>query len=131
MTLPAYTPFDVQLDRLLGEVVRGATVWAPACNVYEDADRYWVEAFIPGMDPKQIDVTVEGDLLTIRGDRKDEAEGQRTYLAHEMSSAPFARSFRLPEQVDQTKASASYKDGVLRLELPKRPEAKPRKILIE
>jgi HSP20 family protein len=130
MTLASYAPFDVQLDRLFGEAVRGTTVWAPACNVYEDADRYWVEAFIPGMDPKQIDVTVEGDLLTIRGDRKEEAEEQRTYLAHEMSSGPFARSFRLLEQVDQTKASASYKDGVLRLELPKREETKPRRITI-
>jgi HSP20 family protein len=131
MTLPSYTPFDVQLDRLLSDVVRGATVWAPACNVYEDADRFWVEAFIPGMDPKHIDVTVEGELLTIKGDRKDTAEGQRVYLAHEIGSGSFARSFRLPEQVDQTKASASYKDGILRLELPKREETKPRRITIE
>jgi HSP20 family protein len=134
MTLPTYASFDVQLDKFLGDAIRAvngqAAVWAPACNVYEDADHFWVEALVPGMDAKDIDITIEDDVLTIKGDRKEATE-ERSYLAHEISSGPFARSFRLPQHVESSRVSASYKNGVLRVELPKREELKPRRIPVE
>ena len=135
MTLPTYSPFEAELDNFLGEALRSASgqaaVWAPACNVSEDGDRFWVEASVPGMEAKDIEITVEDDLLTIKGQRKNEAEPARRYLAKEMTSGPFARVFRLPQQVDATRVSASYKNGILQVELPKREEVKPRRISIE
>jgi HSP20 family protein len=135
MTLPTYSPFEVQLDKFLGDVLRSASgqaaVWAPACNAFEDVDRFWVEASIPGMESKDIEITVEDDLLTIKGERKEETHSGVTYLAKEMTSGPFSRVFRLPQQVDATRVSASYKNGILRVELPKREEVKPRRITIE
>jgi len=135
MTLQSYTPFEVQLDKFLSEALHSASgsaaVWAPACNVSEEVDRFWVEASIPGMDSKEIQITVEDDVLTIKGERKEESHPNRAYLAREMSWGPFVRAFRLPQQVDATRVSASYKNGVLRVELPKREEVKPRRITIE
>jgi HSP20 family protein len=132
MTLPPYSSFDVQLDKFLGDALRAvngqAAVWAPACNVYEDADRYWVEALVPGMEAKDIEITIEDDVVTIRGERKETE--QRSYLAHEISWGPFARSFRLPQHVESSQVSASYKNGLLRVELPKREEVKPRRITV-
>jgi HSP20 family protein len=134
MTLPTYSPFEVQLDKFLGDVLHStsgqAAVWSPACNVSEDVDRFWVEASIPGMEPNDIEITLEDDVLTIKGERKEETHPTRSYLAREMSSGPFSRAFRLPQQVDATRVSASYKNGVLRIELPKREEVKPRRITI-
>jgi HSP20 family protein len=134
MTLPTYSPFEVQLDRFLGDVLRSsgrAAVWAPACNVYEDGDRFWVEASIPGMESKDIEIMIEDDVLTIKGERKGQTDQNRSYLAKEMSYGPFSRTFRLPQQVDATRVSASYKNGVLHVELPKRDEVKPRRITID
>jgi HSP20 family protein len=135
MTLPTYASFDVQLDKFLGDALRAvngqAAVWAPACNVYEDADRFWVEALVPDMEPKEIEITIEDDVLTIKGERKEAVNEQRSYLAHEISWGPFARSFRLPQHVESRRVSASYKNGLLRVELPKREEVKPRRITVE
>jgi len=134
MTLPTYSAFEVQLDKFLGDALRAvngqAAAWTPACNVVEETERFWVEAFIPGMDPKDIEITVEDDVLMLKGDRKEEGHQGWTYLAHEIAYGPFSRSFRL-SQVDPSRVTASYKNGILRVELPKRDEAKPRRIAIE
>jgi len=133
MTLATYAPFDV--DRFLSDVLRtvGAEgVWAPACNTYENEQGFWIQAVLPGMERKDIEIKLDDGVLTLKGERKEEAtESQRTYFVREIGWGPFSRSFRLPTNVDTNKVSASYKDGVLTIELPKREEAKPRRITIE
>ena len=133
MTLATYTPFDV--DKFLSDALRtvGAeAVWAPACNAYEDEQGFWIQVALPGMERKDIDISLEDGLLTLKGERKEgPAESQRTYFLREIGWGPFSRSFRLPTNVDASKASATYKDGVLTIGLPKREEAKPRRITIE
>ena len=133
MTLATYSPFDV--DRLLDDAVRamrGQSVWAPACNAYEDEQGFWIQAALPGMDRKDIEISVEDGVLSLRGERKEEAtEHPRTYFVREVGSGAFSRSFRLPTNVDPNKVTAHYRDGVLTVQLPKREEAKPRRIAIE
>ena len=136
MTLTTYSQVDDQMDRLLNEVfgTRGgrALAWAPACNTYEDEQGFWVEAAVPGFDQKDIEIAVEDGVLTVKGERKNETpEPNRTYFVREIGRGAFSRSFRLPSNVDPNKVSASYKQGVLTIELPKREEAKPRRITIE
>jgi HSP20 family protein len=131
--LSTYSPVDV--DRLLNDAFRavsGQSVWAPACNAYEDEQGFWIQVALPGMDRKDIEITVEDGLLTVKGERRDEpGDANRTYFAREIGWGMFSRSFRLPTHVDPNKVSATYRDGVLSLELPKREEAKPRRIAIE
>ncbi len=135
MTLMTYTPFDRQIDQLfndtLGLLKQPAAAWAPRCNVYEDAERFVVEAALPGMDAKDIDIQVEDGALTLTGERKPTDKPERTYLVKEIGTGTFSRSFTLPANVDQGKVAASYKQGVLVIELPKREETKPRRITIE
>ncbi len=138
MTLMPYTAFDSQLDRLFDDAVRAvgrtASTWSPRCNVYEDLNGLYVEASLPGIEPQNVEILVENGELTIKGNRKDgkdEAESGRTYFLREMGRGDFFRSFTLPTDVDQTKVAASYKQGVLSIHLPKREEAKPRRIMID
>jgi HSP20 family protein len=136
MTLTAYSQVDDQMDRLLNEVFGNlggrALAWAPACNTYEDEQGFWVEAAVPGFDQKDVEIAIEDGVLTVKGERKNETpEPNRTYFVREIGSGAFSRSFRLPSNVDPNKVSASYKQGVLTIELLKREEAKPRRITIE
>ena len=133
MTLTTYAPFDV--DKFLSDALRtvsGEAVWAPACNAYEDEHGFWIQAALPGMERKDIEIVLEDGVLTLKGERKDEySDSNRGYFTREIGWGSFSRSFRLPTNVDPNKASASYKEGVLTIELPKREEAKPRRITIE
>ena len=133
MTLATYAPFDV--DKFLSDALRtvGAeAVWAPACNAYEDEHGFWIQAALPGMERKDVEIVLEDGVLTLKGERKDEdSDSNRTYFVREIGWGPFSRSFRLPTNVETNKASATYKDGVLTIGLPKREEAKLRRITIE
>ncbi len=136
MTLMSYTPFDREVDRLFGEAVRSLNQvemsWTPRCNAYEDADGFYVELALPGLAQEDVSVNLEDRVVTIRGERKSpEKEESRRYWAREIGTGTFSRSFRLPDDSDDTKARANYRDGVLRLEFPKREEAKPRTIAID
>ncbi|MGH7256534.1 MAG: Hsp20/alpha crystallin family protein, partial [Nitrospirales bacterium] len=100
--------------------------------IYEDEQGLNLEASLPGMDQKDIEVLVEDGVLTIKGQRKEEkTETGRDYLVREMASGEFSRSFTLPNYVDQDRAAASYRNGVLTIQFPKREEAKPRRVMIE
>lgn len=126
------TPFDV--DKFLDEALRtvnGTTSWGPACNSYEDERSFWIQAALPGIDRKNVEISVEDDVLTIKGERKEDDATKRTYFLRELNRGSFVRSFKLPATADQSKVAASYKDGVLTVELPKREETKPRRITIE
>ena len=136
MTLTTYKPFELQIDRLLDEAVRsmGGDVsgHVPACNVWEDADHFYLEAALPGWQAKNVDLKVEDGVLTMRGEYSEpDSEAGRAYLMRELARRTFTRSFGLPTNVDWAKASASFKDGILRVVFPKREEAKPRQITIQ
>jgi len=102
-----------------------------ALDVIEQPDSYVIKAAIPGVDPKDVDISVEDDVLTIKGEfsHKEEANEQN-YLRREIRYGSFERQLRLPPTVDAEKASASFEHGMLRLVLPKKPEARARSIKI-
>lgn len=133
--LMTYLPrFNGQIDQLFDEALRsvsGTVTWAPACNAYEDEQGFWVEASIPGIDPAAIEVVVEDGVLTLRGERKAPAKEGVTRYVSELTEGKFSRSLTLPTNVDQHKASASYRNGILAVQFPKAEEAKPRRIVIE
>jgi len=105
--------------------------WAPLCDIYEDGEGIAVKAELPGVDRSDIDIQVENNVLTLRGERKREKEVKTENLCRtERSYGTFSRSFTLPITVDTEHIKAEYKDGVLHVTLPKVEEAKPRKIKV-
>jgi HSP20 family protein len=105
--------------------------WAPAVDIYEHEGNIVLTAELPGVDPKDVDVRVENNVLTLRGERKWNTDVQReSYHRVERAYGSFTRSFTLPNVVDTTNIKADFKDGMLRLVLPKREEAKPKQISI-
>lgn len=105
--------------------------WAPAVDIYEQDGNIVLKAELPGVDAKDVDIRLENNVLTLRGERKLDNEVKReNYHRVERSYGSFTRSFTLPTVVDQEKIKADYRDGVLRVTLPKREEAKPKQISI-
>ena len=100
-------------------------------DVYEDADNFEVSASMPGLRPEDVDITIQGDVLTIKGQRKAQSERkQGNYLVREQRSGNFYRSIQLPTVVDAEKARANFENGILHLTLPKAESTKPRTIRI-
>jgi HSP20 family protein len=105
--------------------------WAPSIDVVERPEDVLVEVDLPGVDRKSLDVTVENGLLTIKAERKaTAAPEQSTCHCYERPRGTFYRAIQLPEEALSEKVEATYEDGVLRIVLSKRPEAKPRKIAV-
>jgi len=105
--------------------------WSPAIEVFEKEDKFVVKAELPGMQGEDVDVSVVGDTLTIKGERKAETEvKEEDYYCCERSYGSFSRSIALPTSVDAKKIEASYEGGILEVSLPKAPEVKPKKIAI-
>jgi HSP20 family protein len=105
--------------------------WAPAIEVFEKKDKFVVKAELPGMKEEDIDVSVTGDILTIKGKREAEKEvKEEDYYLCERSYGGFSRSVALPSSVDAKKIEASYDDGVLEVSLPKAPEVKAKKVMV-
>ena len=122
--------FQFGFDRLFDGVPFG-TAWNPAVDIYETDNDLVLKAELPGIDQKDIDVQVENHTLSLRGERKVEKETkEENFRCVERSYGSFSRSFTLPETVDQEKIRAEYKDGVLTVTLPKRPETKPKQIKV-
>jgi HSP20 family protein len=91
-----------------------------------------VKAELPGIDPKEIDISIRGDMLTIRGERKKEEEKKgENYHRVERSYGSFSRCVRLPAEVDPNKVDAKYKDGILKIEMAKTKEAATKKIEVK
>jgi HSP20 family protein len=106
--------------------------WLPSLDVAETKDEIVVKAEVPGMDPKDIDISLSDGLLTIKGEKKQEREEkEEDYHLVERSYGTFTRSVRLPKEVRRDKISASYKNGVLKVTLPKSEEAKQKEIKIK
>lgn len=106
------------------------SAWAPPVDVAEDSEKIHVKVEVPGMDEKDLKVNYEDGLLTISGERQFERKDDRNYHRIERQYGSFVRSFSLPRTVDATQIVASYRNGVLEIEVPKKEEAKPKQIAI-
>ena len=105
--------------------------WMPAVDIREETDRFVLYADVPGVDPKDIEVTMENGVLTIRGERKLESEEEREgYKRTERARGTFYRRFSLPDSADPERVSARGKNGVLEVTIPKHERVQQRKISV-
>jgi HSP20 family protein len=128
------------VDRLFGESFNRLPFRGPGeelgtmplnLDVYETNDSFVIKAAVPGIDPKDVDIQVEDDVLTIKGEYRHESQvNEDQYLRREMRYGSFQRSLRLPPTVEAERAQCSFENGVLKLELPKKPEARSKSIKI-
>ncbi|RIK68133.1 MAG: molecular chaperone [Planctomycetota bacterium] len=118
-------PFGPPMDR-------GQSLFGPRVDLAESDNEITVKAELPGINPKDVDLRVEGNVLMIRGEKKQEKEEQRrNYHYVERQYGSFQRSIPLPTGVDPDKVEAAYKDGVLTVTMAKRPDAKARRITVK
>ena len=126
--------FDTMLNNLF-DPASSNNRRSPLVDISENENNYVIEAEIPGYSQEEIDVQVEDNVLTISaGDSKEQSEAQneeKEYLVRERRNTEFSRSFSLPKDVDVEKIEGSYRNGILRLELAKKAEAKPRSIKVK
>lgn len=124
-------PFQ-EMERMLGGVPGSPTSgFTPAVDVYQTKDAVVVETPLAGVDPKDVEITIENDVLTVRGSAKSESEvDEKNYYRKEIRSGSFYRSVALPTRVVGDKAKAESKEGMLKITIPKAPEAKPKTVKI-
>jgi HSP20 family protein len=115
----------------LSDLATADTNWAPPVDIKEDEDHYYIKADVPGIDPKDIEVTLERGVLTIAGERRGESQEQREgYRRVERLHGRFTRAFALPDTADADKVEARVKDGVLEVVINKKESSKPRRIAV-
>ena len=126
-----------QINRLFNDTFErtgqesNLTAWAPAVDIYENEHELVVKADLPDIDSKDLDIRVENNILTIRGERKFEKKvNEDNYLRVERAYGAFSRSFALANSVNPDGIKADYQNGVLTLVIPKREEAKPKQIKV-
>ena len=123
--------FEDAFSRLWSEPRTGRP-WSPAVDIYETENELVLKADVPDVDLKDIEVRVENQTLTVRGERKfEQAEDAKGYHRIERNYGTFVRSFAVPATVDTEKVNAVYKNGVLSISLPKKEAAKPRQVKVE
>jgi HSP20 family protein len=144
MALARYEPWGLlnQLQRELErafDTSRGASTensvataeWSPAVDIKEEKDRYVLIADLPGVNPDNIDVTMENGVLTLKGDRSTEAkEDSQNYKRVERIFGTFHRRFSLPDTADEEGITAKYNNGVLEISIPKKASVQPKKIAV-
>jgi HSP20 family protein len=117
--------------RWRGDEPAATTTWSPAVDIFETEGEIVVKAELPGMDRKDIALNLEKNVLTLRGERRFEKETKEdNYHRIERSYGAFSRSFAIPATVDDEHISAEYKEGVLKIALPKKEQVKPKQIRI-
>ncbi len=147
MSIIRYEPYNLvnqlhnELNRLFGtnlsrggdeETAAVTADWIPAVDIREDQDRYVLRADLPGVDPKDIEITMENGVLTIRGERSESNEENRDgYRRVERISGRFFRRFTLPDTADAEKIAANGKHGVLEVTIPKHAKVQPRRISVQ
>ncbi len=140
-----YSPFR-ELDRLQDEMNRlftgwnrgwangepdSTTLWAPLVDIFESAEAVILKAELPGVDPKSVDIRLENNVLTLRGERPFDADQEKeSVLRMERPYGNFSRSFSISSVVDDGKITAKFDSGVLTVKLPKKEQAKPKRIQI-
>ncbi len=142
-TLSRWEPFrgattlQEQVNRLFGNALERAgeesnlTTWAPAVDIYETEHELVVKADLPEVEAEELDIRVENNVLTIRGERRFEKKvNEDNYLRVERAYGSFSRSFSLANTVNSEAIKADYQNGVLTLTIPKREEAKPKQIKV-
>jgi HSP20 family protein len=130
-----------RINKMFDDVIRSSAkgdeelatgAWSPAVDIHETDDSFVVSADLPGLKKDDIQINVEDNTLTIKGEKKfEEKVPKDKYIRVERNYGTFVRSFSLPQNVDSTKIKATFKDGILDLTLPKREESKPKKIAVE
>ncbi len=128
-----------EMDRLWDSFLEGGlrkrgeeSEWLPSLDVAETKNELVVKAEVPGMDPKDIDISLSDGVLTIKGEKRQEKEEKEAdYHVIERSYGSFLRSVQLPKEVQSDKISASYRNGILRITLPKSEEAKKKEVKIK
>lgn len=139
MTLVPYKSFGLfdDMDRLFsnlysnGRSENGLSSWTPAVDIKEEEKRYLIRADIPGVNPKDIEITFDNGVLSIHGERKLENEEEKDgYKRVERAYGSFSRQFSLPDSVDAEKISAKGNHGVLEISVPKSEKAQPKKISV-
>jgi len=130
--------FQREVNRLFGRAATGVSNWPilggafPPVNIWEDQDNVYAEAELPGMKQEDLEVNVlEGNQLTIQGERKACDAGQGTWHRQERGFGKFSRALTLPAPINADKVEAKFEHGVLHLKLPKAEAAKPRRIVVK
>lgn len=145
MTLVTYEPWSLinRLHRQLDQAFNGTAVpsantkpssvsWAPRVDIYEEPERFVVLADVPGVESKDINITAEQGVLTIRGERQSERKAADSgYERTERVSGTFLRRFTLPETANTESITAKQTNGVLEVSIPKQPQVQPRRIAVE
>lgn len=137
MALIKWTPFPF-IDNF-DEMEKGLDAWpnfaqnfTPAIDVYQDKDNVVVEAPLAGIDPEKVEIAIENDVLTIRGENEKKSEVEdKNYYRKEVRWGNFYRAVQLPTQVTGEKAEAFYEKGILKITIPKAEAAKPKSIKIQ
>lgn len=124
------------MDKLVNEflpAVRGGQYgFTPALDMYEDKDSIIVETQLAGIDPEKVSISIENDVLCIKGESERQSEvEEKNYYRKEIRRGSFYRSVPLPAKVDGEKATAITEDGILKIMIPKAPEAQPKNIKIQ
>jgi HSP20 family protein len=128
------------MNRLFGSFFRGDMVdegtigsyWTPAVDILEQEDSYILEAELPGLNKDDVKISVQDNVLTLQGDKKDERkETKKGYLKMESGYGTFTRSFTLPTTINTSKIEAQFKEGILKIVVPKSEEAKPKLIEVK
>jgi len=145
MSIVRWDPFrdlltlQERMNRMFEQTARGQigsgegelATWAPAVDIYENEKDIVLKADLPGVNPSDVDIRVENNVLTLRGDRHFEKEvKEENYHRVERSYGSFVRTFSLPNTVQADKIEAHFENGVLRVTMPKREEARPKQIKI-
>ena len=122
---------DMAWNREIGEELKEG-IWQPPVDIYEDENSVVIKAELPGVDQKEIDIRIEDNTLTLRGERKHSQDVKKeNYHRVERFYGTFQRSFSLPHTIDQEHVKATCEQGVLTITLPKREEKKPKQISVE
>jgi HSP20 family protein len=126
-----WDPFE-DFDRALDFPARGLRAFVPAMDVYQDKDNVYVETALAGVDPEKVEISIENDVLTIKGstEKKSEVE-DKAYYRKEVQAGAFYRSVGLPTHVVGDKAAAEYREGLLKITIPKAEEVKPKTIKVK
>ena len=123
--------FNETMGRFVGNEGMRSAAWVPPVDIYETEQNIVLKAELPGIDPKDVEATVHEGTLYLKGERKYEHEVKEENYHHvERAYGSFARSFELPASVDADNVQAEFKDGILKLTMPKKEEAKAKRIKI-
>lgn len=124
-----FNEFDSLLPTVRSHQVMG---FIPELDVYQTESDVVVEASLPGIDPKNVQINIENNVLTVSGEQEAKTEvEEKNYYRREISHGSFHRSVVLPSSVDSPKAKATYQDGLLKIEVPIQEQAKPKQVKVE